>query len=325
MHFNSIPGFLLLFTAAVNAVAQQSTPVEHAEAPAELRSTYVLGAGDQISIRILQAQEIAEKPFRIEPGGFIELPLIGRVRASGLTIQQLQLELGERLMTYIRDPQVTVSIDEYRSQPVSILGAVTTPGVHQLQGRKTLTEVLSMAGGLRQDSGSSVKITRRLEWGRIPLPTAVDHPAGGFSVAEVNLKALMEAKNPEENVLVKPNDVISVPRAQMVYLIGEVEKSGGFVLNERETVSVLQSLSLAGGLRRTAAPQSAKILRLTTGAAKRTEIPVDLRRILGGKASDVDLQPDDILFVPGNNAKRAGLRAVEVAIQLGTGILIWRR
>ena len=134
---------------------------------AQLRANYLLGPDDQISVRIMEAQELADKPLRIDAGGFVELPLAGRVHAAGLTAEQLQGELRKRLETYIREPHVVVSIEEFRSQPVSVIGAVTNPGVVQLSGRKTLAEVLSMVGGLKPEAGNAVKITRRLEQGRI--------------------------------------------------------------------------------------------------------------------------------------------------------------
>ena len=221
-----------------------------------LRTTYVLGPDDEITIWVLEADELSTDPIRIGTGGYINLPMVGRFRAAGLTVEQLEAELTHRLRTYVHEPNVAVSVTEFRSQPVSVIGAVKNPGVHQLEGYKTLVEVLSLAGGLREDSGHSVKITRRLKWGRIPLPTAKDNSTGQFSVAEVSLEDVMEARNPEENVFIKPHDVISVPRAEMVYVIGAVERSGGFVLNERESISVLQVLALAGGLARFATPNS---------------------------------------------------------------------
>jgi polysaccharide export outer membrane protein len=147
----------------------------------------------------------------------------------------------------VNDPHVTVSIVEFRTQPVSILGAVKQPGVHQLQGEKNLFEVLSTAGGLREDAGYSVRITRRLEWGKLPLPDAVNDPSGEYSTASVSVKAIMEGRNPQLNITIKPQDVISVPKGEMVYVIGSVKKSGGFVLGEKENVSVLQALSMAEG------------------------------------------------------------------------------
>jgi polysaccharide export outer membrane protein len=130
----------------------------------------------------------------------------------------------------------------------------------------------------------------------------------------------MEARNPEQNILIRPEDIISVPRADIVYVIGDVTKSGGFVLNDQETLSVLQALALAGGLERTAAPQKAKILRPAPGAERRAEIPVDLKRILSGGAIDVAMAPEDILFVPGSRGKKAALRALDAIITMGTAI-----
>lgn len=323
MLVNSSIGVLVLaalLLAAGVASCDQPQPAENS-----LRSAYVLGPEDQITIRALDAEEISDRPTRIDMTGYIRLPLVGRLRAAGLTIEQLEAELASRLKTYIKDPQVAISISEFRSQPVSVIGSVKNPGVHQLQGRKTLIEMLSLAGGLAEDAGPAVKITRLLEWGRIALPNAADDPTGRFSVAEVSLKSIMDARNPEQNIVIRPHDVISVPRAEMVYVTGQVRRSGGFVLHEREHLSVLQALSLAGGLDQAASPQHSRILRAYKGGLNRVEIPVDLRKIMAGKANDVALQPEDILFIPGSTPKRAALRAAEAAIQLGTGIVIWRR
>lgn len=287
-------------------------------------SSYVLGADDLLSIRVLQAPELVDKPVRIDLNGGIELPYIGHIRAAGSTIASLKTELEAKFTSIIREPQISVSVEEFRSQPVSILGAVYTPGVHQIRGKKTLVEVLSLAGGLRQDAGNSIKITRRMEWGRIPLAGAVEDSTNQFSVATIDLRALMEAKDPAVNILVLPDDVISVPRAEMVYVVGEVTRTGGFILNERESMSLLEALSLAGGLTHEAAPQSSKILRYKGGHTDRTEISVNVKRVLTGQAEDIHLLPEDILFIPGSTAKRASLRAIEAAIQMGTGIVIWR-
>ncbi|MDQ6706772.1 MAG: polysaccharide export protein, partial [Acidobacteriota bacterium] len=252
-------------------------------------------------------------------------PLIGQVHAAGKTLDELQRELSDRLKVHVRDPEVTVGIAEYKSQPVSVVGAVKNPGVYQLQGNKTVIEILSAAGGIEPDAGYSVKITGRREWGLIPLPTARLDSSGEFSVAELNLQSLMEASNPRENLMLDPNDVISVPRGKLVYAVGEVRKAGGFVLRERETISVLQVLSLAEGLDRTAGPEHARILRAQADGQKRVEFPVDLKRIMAGKAEDIALRPDDILFVPNSAAKSAALRTLDAAIQMGTGVVIWRR
>lgn len=296
--------------------------------PKEAPTTYTLGPDDQIMVKVLDAEEIStdkQAPIRIDSRGNITLPMVGRVKAAGLTTEQLEAEIENRLAKYFKEPDVTVALTELRSQPVSILGAVAQPGVHQLQGRKTLFEALSLAGGLKPEAGHSVKITRKLEWGRIPLPTAQDDPTGQFSVAALNVKSIMEAKNPEENILVRPNDVISVPRADVVYVVGAVRKAGGFVLGEHETISTLQALSLAEGLDRSAAMKDAKIMRAVAGSDQRTEIPVNLKLVMEGKGSDVAMRAEDILFVPLSGAKNAAMRGLEAAIQIGTGVAIYRR
>lgn len=324
--------FGLVITAA-GAASQDPPAGKAAQQPdkfeAEVRAAYVLGPDDSIAILAPDAEEIGDKPYRIGDGGYINLPLVGQVRAAGLTLEQLEAELVNRLNAYFKKPAVTVSVAEFRSQPVSVIGAVTTPGVIQLQGNKTLVEILSTAGGLRTDAGHSVKVTRKRQWGRIPLPGATVDPTGRFSIGEVSLKAILEARNPEQNILIRPEDIISVPRADIVYVIGDVSKSGGFVLNDQENVSVLQALALAGGLERTAAPQKAKILRPSSGIERRIEIPVDLKKILAGAANDVTMAPEDILFVPANRGKKAAMRTLDAVVTMGTamttGAVIYRR
>jgi polysaccharide export outer membrane protein len=178
--------------------------------------------------------------------------------------------------------------------------------------------MLSMAGGLRPETGPSIRITRQIEWGRIPVQGAADDPTGKFSIAEVDLKPLMEAKSPEKNILIRPHDVISVPRAEVVYVIGEVTKVGPLLLTDRHTMSVLQAVSSSGGLLRTGAPNHAKILRLAQGSPKVAELPIDLKKILNGKAEDQQLLAGDVLLVPGSASKRAMTRVLEAAIQSGT-------
>ena len=323
-----IPVGLAVFFLLAGASAQVPSPTQADEMKLkcgnQVRSTYLLGPDDQLDISGPELPELANKPVRVDGGGDIEVPLGGRVHVSGLTAQQTEQELNKVLSTYIRHPQVVVRVAEVRSQPVSILGAVNTPGVHQVQGHKTLLEMLALAGGIRPDAGYGVRITRQLEWGCIPLPKAQLDPSGRFSVAELDLKKIMEAKNPDENIQIFPHDVISVPKAEMVYVIGEVRRSGGFVLGEHQSISVLQALSLAEGLNGTADTRHARILRLKRDADQREEMPVDVKDVLNGKRPDVPLQGDDILFIPGSTGKKAALRTLEAAIQTGTGLAIWR-
>jgi polysaccharide biosynthesis/export protein len=307
----------------VSSTSQQQQPVPQKTATPERIPGYVLGADDQIIIRAFQADEISDKPFGIAGDGYVNLPLVGRVRAAGLRIDQLESELTAKLGTYIQNPQVTVLISDYRSQPISVVGAVNNPGVIQLKGRKNLVEVIALAGGLRPDAGNVVAITRELSNGRIALANATDDPSGRISVARVNLRKVMDAQAPEDNLVIETNDVVTVPRAQMVYVVGEVQKPGGYVLNERDTVSVLQVVSLAGGLTPNAASTKSMILRSDSGKSARVEAPINLRNILGGKAPDVPLHEDEILFVPNSISKSARAKAAQLAMSMA-GAAIWR-
>lgn len=306
-------------TPAANAVGEQK-----ANCDSQIRSTYLLGPDDQLEISGPELTDLTNKPVRIDGEGDIQLPLAGSVHIAGLTVQQTEKELDKVLTKYIKNPQVVVNVVEVRSQPVSVLGAVNSPGVHQVQGHKTVMEMLASAGGVRQDAGYSIRITRQVEWGCIPLPGAQVDASGKYSVAEVNLRKIMDAKTPEENIQIFPHDVISVPKAEMVYVIGEVHRSGGFVLGEHQSISVLQALSLAEGLNTYADPRHAKILRLKADADQREELKVDVKDALNGKKPDFPLQGEDILFIPGSTGKKAALRGLEAAIQTGTGLAIWR-
>src|SRR6185436_3030255 len=197
---------------------------------------------------------------QVDSTGSINLPMVGRVMVKGLTIPEAENAIAAGLRTYIEKPLVTVNVTEYQSQPVSVMGEVTTPGQYQIKGRKTIVDMLSMAGGLRPSSGHVVRITRRLENGRLPLANATDAPSGQFTTAELKIKDLMESKNPADNILVQAHDVITVPKAEMVYVLGEVNKAGGFVLNDQENLTVMQALALAGGYTSKASTAHAKIL-----------------------------------------------------------------
>jgi len=322
MNFPMLYLSIFVLVAAQAQVPPSTATLVHPPTKPE-RASYLLGADDQISIHALDAEELNDKPMRIEMSGYIRLPLAGRILAAGLTVEQLENEIAARLRKYIKDPEVSVSVLEFHSQPISIIGSVKAPGVYQLQGRKTLVECLSLAGGPAEDSGYSVKITRRIEWGPLPLPNAVTDPTGRFSIAQLDLAAIIAARNPAENIPILPQDIISVPAGQMVYIVGTVPRAGGYVLHEHETLSVLQVLALAGGFDRFAMPQKSRIMRPVEGNAARLEIPVNLKTIMEGHSADVPLKAGDILFVPASKGKMALSRATDVALGL-TSVAIYR-
>jgi polysaccharide export outer membrane protein len=320
-------GLAVLLLAGFGMSAVDSRAASDAKTPTcsnTVRSTYLLGADDELQITGPEPDEVPPKIVRVDGEGDIQVPLVGRIHVAGLTVQQAEQEVNKKLAVYVKHPQASLDVKELRSQPASVLGAVNQPGVHQVAGRKTLLEMISLAGGVRPDAGYSIRITRQVEWGCIPLPGATIDASGQFSVAQVKLQDIMEAKVPEENIQIFPHDVISVPKAELIYVTGDVKKSGGFILGEKQNMSVLQAISMAEGLGSAPDTKHAKILRMTPGADQRTEIPVDLKTILQGKGQDVPLQGNDILFVPDSTGRKIAIRALEAAIQTGTGVAIYR-
>jgi len=222
-------------------------------APAVSAGEYRIGPEDVLNINIFEAQEL-NREVRVSAGGDISLPLLGSVRAAGLTPRELEFVLQELLhRTYMKDPHVSVFVHEMQSHPVSVMGAVRRPGVFQIRGSKTLLEVLSLAEGLADDAGETVIILRGAALTAEPHLVA-DHPAGsdqpsssaqnaaeGTAVSsalnsnrlasedavQVNLKDLLESADSHGNPLVHPGDIVKVTRAGVVYVIGEVRKARG--------------------------------------------------------------------------------------------------
>jgi polysaccharide export outer membrane protein len=319
---------LALLISTVAVLAQQPAQKQGTEAsdklPAARQLTdYVLGPNDEIVVIAVDAEEISNKPMRIGVGGDINLPMAGRIRAAGMTVQQLETEIAERLKVYVRQPQVSVNVTQFKSQPVTVLGSVRSPGVIQLEGRKTLVEVLSMAGGTLAEASSKITITRRKDSGPLPVASASGTDNSPYVVGEVDMRSIIDASRPEQNIQILPNDVITVPRAPIVYAVGQVNKPGGFTLNEKDSVSVLQLVAMAGGTVPAANTKGAKVIRPVPGST-RIELAINLKDIMSGKAKDIILKPEDILYVPDSYAKGTLRRTADLAISITTGMAIYR-
>ena len=291
---------------------------------------YRIGPYDLVDISVFEAPEL-NRTVRVSAGGEISLPLLGGVQAAGLTPQELERVLQELLRRrYMKDPHVSVFVREMESHPVSVFGAVTKPGVYQIRGTRTLIEVLSLAQGLAEDAGDTVLVMR----GRPRSPEAVAGTAGGTAAGgaepaagdtlSVNLKDLLQSGDVRSNVPIYPGDIVKVARAGIVYVVGEVKKPGGFVLRNNESLSVLQALALAEGLSRTAAKSHARIIR-TDSEGRRREVPINLDKVLAGKAADPFLEPNDVVFIPNSAARSAFFRGLEATVGTLSGLVIYRR
>ena len=287
-------------------------------------SKYLLGPGDRITISLRDLKEIEIKPATIDRDGTIDLQYAGRLKAEGLTTEQLGVEIQKKMAGIIRKPNITVEVTEFGSQPVSILGSVNKPGVHQLRGGKNLVEVLAMAEGMKPEAGNVIKVTRPRPKDATLSANWKEDASGQFVTTEIGVKALLEARTPEANIQIRPHDVISIPRADLVYVMGGVRKPGGFMLAERESITVLQAVSMAEGVAPGSAPQRARILRPSANSSTSQEIVIDVKQILANKAPDQKMQPNDILFIPSSAMKVVSMKAIEAGLQMATGLVIFR-
>lgn len=314
----AVMAFIPLVALTARAMPEQENTITASKAAA----SYVLGANDRITIRCLNADEFPSSPIRIDGDGQVTLPFVGRMKVAGFTVREAESELTTRLSEFLVDPQVAVNLVESRSQPVSVFGAVNTPGTYELEGPITLTEVLSRAGGLRKDAGRIVTVKRYANPGL--LGTVMFDAPGTFTVTDIDIEKLVRGKAALANIEIRAYDVISVPEADVVYVVGQVHKPGAFAMTGRENFTVLQAVSLAEGLERSAAPKKARILKNSHGS-NRAEVPVNLDSILSGRSPDMVLHADDVLFVPNSAAKSAGIRTIDALIQMTTGVVVYGR
>jgi polysaccharide biosynthesis/export protein len=291
---------------------------------------YLIGADDVLNVYVIDVPELS-RDYRVSSDGTITIPLLSEpITAEGLTLNQLSAVIADRLQAagLITHPNVMATAKTSQSHAVAITGAVQTPQLYPLFGPTTLLDVLSQAGGLANDAGTTATITRgdaaaRASWlNKDPNASANDE-----GTIKVDVRKLLATGDPSLNLAIYPGDKITVQRAGVVYVVGAVHRPGGFTLSsDRDNLTVLQALALGEGLTSTALQKKAIIIRRGLQFPNgREEVAVDLKKILAGHASDPDLKPNDILFVPDSTSKRAMRRGAEAAIQIATGIVIWGR
>jgi len=308
---------------------------------------YRIGREDLLEISVYGAPDLSGE-VRVAAEGSISVPLVGIIQAVGLTSNELESVLRELLrQTYMKDPHVSVFVKEVESHSVSVFGAVEKPGVFQIRSAKSLIEVLSMAQGLAPDAGDTVIVMRHARTATpavaddpMPPPAAASNPArgpaegmatlvnadavSGSKSIEINLTDLLNTGDPRYNALVYPGDVVTVTRAGVVYVVGEVNKPGGYVLKTNENISVLQAIALAEGETHTASGKRARIIRTDETTGGRTEIPIDLNKIFASHAPDPLLHAKDIVFVPNSAGKSALYHATQGIISTASAAAIYR-
>jgi len=299
---------------AVPALAQEVEPSPPAASStkgtnAETRvADYVIGPGDVLAVSVLDAGELSGR-FRVTESGFLTLPsLPTQLKAEGLTALELSKAIGKALQAaeLVREPIVNVYVEEYHSRTVTVLGAVNKPSVYPLQKPTTVLELLSMAGGLMPTAGPTLTLTRQDQPAGTQGATA-DNAAGsaGKSTVSIDMNKLMTGKDPSLNLEVRPGDVVSVSTAPVIYVVGAVNKPGAFVLQDQQAnMTALKAMGLVGGLTGIAAGNRSVIFRKSADGQNQ-QLPIDLTKLMHGKAQDQPLLGEDILFVPDSRTKKS--------------------
>ncbi len=291
---------------------------------------YVLGPDDKLSVTVDDLEEFKNTEFksdhfyRVDSLGNVQLPVVGTLHVEGLTVEQAVESLRARLKRVLISPEANITIVEFRSHPVSIYGAVEHPGVQQIHGKISLLEALASAGGINSNAANVVKIARLKTSGALPLQEVTSDSTGKYWVGEVDLGALLAGRTPASNIALLPEDAITVPKADIVYVVGAVRKGGGFLLNERQSVTALQALAMAEGMEKFASETRARILRQHPGGGAKDQIPLNLKAVVSGKSPDPVLLPGDVLFVPSSVGKELAWQLAQVAEAMATGVVIYR-
>lgn len=274
-------GVALTLTPAAKPSAQpQSKPAASGASSQSL--DIVIGAEDLLDITVFELPQF-NCTSRVAGDGTITMPLIGSVEVRGLTKKEVEKKIAEALAAkYINNPSVSVTIKEYKSRQVSILGAVNNPGAYTIISQRTLLQLLSEAGGLNAAAGRKCFIFRQ-----------------GASRIEIDLADLMDNGNPALNIPILPGDVINIPTETKVtvYVLGAVRNPGAVELSSSMPVTLLAAIARAGGPSEQASKSGIQIRR-RDAAGQEQVIKANLKDILSGKSPDIDLLPGDVINVP---------------------------
>jgi len=308
--------FLFLCCSVCATVEAQSNAGD--TVPSEARAIavddYQIGPGDVLAITVTDAPEFTGK-FRVNQSGLLVMSSLPEpVKAEGKTPMQLSKELRQALedANLYRDPTVNIFVDEYHSRTVAVVGAVAKPGLYPLQRRTTVIEVISEAG-LLPTAGNRVTI--------IPASASASNTSDAKLAPQTfELGKLIRGQDPAMNVEVHDGEVINVASAEVVYVVGAVIKPGGFALQDRSAgVTALQAIALAEGLTPVASGGHGLIIRRNADGSARQNVPIDLSKIMSGKQQDVQLDANDILFVPVSGSKQTFRTMGQVAITAVNG------
>ncbi len=245
---------------------------------------YVIGPRDLLEIKVFELPEF-DHTVRVSEDGSITLPLLGNVQVRGLTKEKLEQRLAELLEKYVKNAQVSVFIKEYQSSRVAIIGAVEKPGMYELVGRQTLLQMISQAGGFKENAANEIYILREGE--------------GGVTASiRIDLEDLLLNGNQRLNIPLQPNDVINVPvdRLITIYVFGQVRNPGAIQVKMSKKITLLQAIAQAGGLSENASKRGV-IVKRKDKSGKEINFKINLNDIIKGKRKDLPLQEGDVVIV----------------------------
>ncbi len=267
-----------------------------------------IGRSDLVAISVYDAPEFT-RTARVADDGTIRLPMIKRrIRAAGLMPVELETGVGEALVEegILIDPFVTVTVAEYHSRPISVMGAVRKPTTLQAFGPTRLLDVLASAEGLGAEAGPEILVT-------LPPASQDESPV----LRRISVKALIDAADADVNIVLNGGEEIRVPEAGKIFVVGNVRKPGAFIARNEDDLTVLKALAMAEGLMPYADRQAYIYRREASGA--KNEVVIPLRSIIDRKAPDVPLNASDILYIPDAKGRRLGLATLEKVLFIGSG------
>jgi polysaccharide biosynthesis/export protein len=315
--------YLIGFLFAAALCAQPARPSLMEDAGRENLPSQRLGLDDLIAVSVYDAPELT-RTVRVEQDGTIHLPLLkDGVKAAGILPRQLEASLADALRKeeILVDPIVKITVVEYHSRPISVMGAVHKPLTFQAVGTVTLLEALARAEGITTDAGTEVIVSR-------PQPSPDARGEVNATLLErIPLNRLLKEADPAVNYQLHGGEEIRVPEAGKIFVVGNVHKPGAFAVRDNADTSVLKLVALSEGLMPYAA-KFAYVYRRNDDGSKQ-EIPISLEKIMERKEPDVPLQVDDVLYIPDNKTRRNTMSVIDRVTSFGTstasGILIWRK
>jgi len=258
-----------------------------------------IGPGDQVDVEVFDTPELSGSS-RVSQTGEVNIAVLGNVQIAGLTPNQAARKIESELKSQgiLIDPHVTVSIGEYASQGATLTGEVKTPGVYPTLGSRRLLDMIALAGGVTPTAGRVATIVHRDD---------PEHPHNIVLVPNNN------SLGAQENPVIMPGDTVVIGKAGIIYILGDVGRAGGYLVDNNEHLSLLQTLSLAGGWTRTSAQSKVILIRKVPDG--REEIKLDLSHIVHGEQADIRVSNGDILFVPSSVGKIFAYQGIGAIVQ----------